>query len=112
MKTIKSLVLVAIFAISGVVNANTNLAKSIEPETVTEAIAELLKNPSFNVEQDVNATVLFTINKKNEMVVISVESTHKDVETFIKARLNYKKLSLSATTPSGMYKVPVKITSN
>lgn len=111
MRTIKNLVLVALFAISGVVNANTIPTKSIEPETVTEAIAELLKNPSFNVEHDVIATVLFTINKNNEMVVISVESTDADVESFIKARLNYKKLLLSTTTPSGMYKVPVKIIS-
>ena len=112
MKTIKTFLLVALFAISGVVSANTNPTKSTEPETVTEAIAELLKNPTFNVDYDLNATVLFTINKQNEMVVISVESDDANVASFIKARLNYKKLTLGTATPSAMYKVPVKITSN
>ena len=108
MKTIKSIVLVALIAFSSVVSANTEPVKKAESSLITQEVSELLKNPSFEVEQDMLANVTLTVNKNNELVVLSVDSESELVVNYIKSRLNY--IELSADVETQTYKVPVRIT--
>ena len=98
MKTIKSIVLVALIAFSSVVSANTNPENPVkttkaESNVITQQVEKLLQDPTFEIEKDIIASVTLTINKKNEIVVLSVDTDDYIVEEYIKSRLNYKKLS-------------------
>ena len=114
MKTIKSFLLVAAIAFSSVLSASTNPveanpAKSAESTVITQEVGKLLQNPTFTVDHDMYADVTITINKNNELVVLSVDSEHNIVEGFIKGRLNYQTLPEALKSGERTFIVPVKI---
>jgi len=76
--------------------------------TTEQQIGSLLANPNLDISADESAYVTFMVNKKHEIVVLSVETSSEQVETFVKKRLNYQKISeelISGRT----YAVPVSI---
>ncbi|WP_400080521.1 hypothetical protein [Winogradskyella sp. R77965] len=109
MKTLKMLVLVVAIAFSSAASASTNPIKNSEPASISKSVGELLKNPDFQLDQDVNAVVDIYINNDNEIVVLSVNTDNKKVEKFIKNRLNYKKVSNESLGYKKSFKVPVKM---
>jgi hypothetical protein len=109
MRTLKMLVLVVAITFSSVLSASTNPIEKAEPATITEVVGELLKNPKFQLETEVNAMVTVFINENDEMVVLSVDTDSEVVEHYIKGRLNYKKLSKEAIGSKTSFKIPVKV---
>ena len=109
MKTLKMLVLVVAITFSGAISASTNPIEKAEPISVTETVGKLLKNPYFQLKEDVTATVSIVLNESNEMVVLSVDTDNSTVADYIKSRLNYKKLSEEAVGYNKSFKVPVKM---
>ncbi|MFT4610969.1 MAG: hypothetical protein ACJA1H_000680 [Glaciecola sp.] len=109
MKTLKILALVLAITFSSSISASTNPLENDEPEKVTEIISELLKNPRIQFKTELSAMVEFTVNKDNEIVVLSVSTESKTFERFIKYRLNYKKISKDAVGNQKTFIVPVKI---
>lgn len=109
--TLKMLVLALAFTLSAAVSASTDPSNTNteEPTTVTKTVGELLKNPTIDLQYDANATVFLTINSENELVVLSVDSENENVKSFIKGRLNYKKLDENFSSKLKSFKVPVKI---
>ena len=67
----------------------------------------MLKDNKFSVSEDLTADVRFTINDKDEIVVLSVSTSDKALEGFIKGRLNYKKVVNAQEGKT--YTVPVRI---
>ena len=63
--------------------------------------------PNFNVEKEIVAEVTLTLNKENELVVLSVDAENTMVENYIKSRLNYKLLNVKPTQK--IFKVPVRL---
>ena len=110
MKTLKMLVLVVAITFSSAISASTNPVENAEPNSVTATIAELLKNPKVQFNKDMSAMVEVTINHDNELVVLSVDTENKAFESFIKKRLNYKKVSKEAIGNHKNFKIPVTIT--
>lgn len=109
MKTLKMLVLVVAITFSSVLSASTNPIEKAETTTVTETVGDLLKNPDFQLEKDVKAIVDIFINENDEMVVLSVVTDNKSVEKYIKARLNYKKLTKDVIGNLKSFTIPVKM---
>jgi len=114
MKTIKSFLLIAAIAFSSVLSASTNpdpakTATKAESAVITQEVGKLLKNPTFLVDHDIYADVTITINKNNELVVLSVDSEDRIVEGFIKGRLNYQALPDAVKSGERTFIVPVKI---
>ncbi|MBT8272198.1 MAG: hypothetical protein KJO77_00220 [Bacteroidia bacterium] len=114
MKTIKSLLLVVAIAFSSVLTANTDPneatpSSNAESNVITQQVEKLLKNPSFLVDHDMIAKVTLTINKNNEIVVLSVDSEDKTVENYIKSRLNYNELPVAFISSEKTFMVPVKL---
>lgn len=107
MKKLNVMLLAAAFAISSVASASTKPTKS--ETNFTSEIKELLENPSFKVEDEIEASVTFTLNNKGEIVVLSVDSDSNIVEGFIKSRLNYQKLEAKPTTGVKFYTMPVRV---
>lgn len=109
MKTIKTLLLVVAIAFSSVLSASNKPTKETANE-ISHEIGELLKNPNFTVENDVFANVKVLFNQNNEIVVLSVDSEIKGLDSYIKSRLNYKELSKDVNNKNRYYIVPVRIT--
>ncbi|MGM5469899.1 hypothetical protein ACS386_06445 [Flavobacteriaceae bacterium LMO-SS05] len=109
MKTIKTLLLVAAIAFSSVLSASDN-PKNETSDAISQEIGKLLKNPNFSVENDVFAKVKVLFNQDNEIVVLSVDSETKGIDSYIKSRLNYKELSKDVNNKNRYYIVPVRIT--
>ncbi|WP_299213125.1 hypothetical protein [uncultured Dokdonia sp.] len=109
MKNLKIYVVAILMAVGTTVSANTITPKKDSKKSVdvTTQIAELLKNPEMVINEDIEATVTFTVNDKKELVVINVESKNETVGAFIKSRLNYKKLSVTKTGDEWV--VPIRI---
>jgi hypothetical protein len=72
----------------------------------TEEIRSLLTDPSFTVETDTTAFVTFMLNTEGEMIVLTVDTDNAVVESYVKARLNYHKLS-TPLEKGKEYKVPI-----
>lgn len=111
MRQLKTLLLVATIAFSSVVSASTDLDdKRKESATIiTEEIGKLLQNPSFIVDEEFVANVTITLNKNNEMVVLSVDAEDVYVQNYIKGRLNYKVVP-ALKTGQKTFKVPIRVT--
>ncbi|MDU8886092.1 hypothetical protein RXV94_07965 [Yeosuana sp. MJ-SS3] len=111
MKTLKSMLLIAVITLGSLFSANaTESATAIESKAITSEIGELLKKPSFTVENEVQAYVRLVLNENNEMVVLFVNSENELINNYIKSRLNYKKVSKNFTNKDQEYIVPVRIT--
>lgn len=96
-----------LFAAEGATNSNPE-----EPEvTITYQIKMLLGDNSFNlVNQDqMTATVSFVLNSSKEIVVLSVESENERLESFVKSRLNYKKVEDQDLVEGKTYRVFIRI---
>jgi len=52
---------------------------------------------------------MFTLNDKSEIVVVSVNSDNDIGDSFVKSKLNYKKVKVKTLTPGKMYRLPLKI---
>ncbi len=108
MKKLNVILLVVVFAISSFAKAETEPIKKREHNLANE-IKELLKQPSFLVNNELMAYVTFTVNKEKEIVVLSVDSDCKMVENYIKTRLNYQKVNIKLNSNIKKYKMPVRI---
>lgn len=106
-----SLVLAAaVLLVSGNLFAN-DLDKTDPQKSLSTQIWELLNDNNLAVDSsDLTAKVLFTVNSAGEIVVISVETRDSDLESFVKRKLNYKKVELKEVKEGKMYKLPVRVT--
>ena len=111
MKKIGILLLALAFSFASSVSVYaTEPTDSTEPaKMISKQIGKLLEDPHFPIEKDEVAEVRFMLNDKNEIVVLTVDSTNNQVERFIKARLNYIKLGVQLEEKSKEYKVTVKL---
>ncbi len=107
--TIKMLLLVVAITFSTVLSASTNEPTAEEPKTLTEKIQDLLKNPNFMAENEINASVTLMLNKNGELVVLAIDSKSEVAKNFIKSRLNYKKMNVGVNSLNKTFVVPVRI---
>ena len=61
-------------------------------------------------DQDLKGKILFIINKDQEIVVLSVEADTREMETYIKGSLNYKKVAIGKWVEGKKYLVPILVT--
>ena len=79
MKNLKILVLVVAMAFGSIVSATTNPVKTAASTSISKSVGELLKNPDFQLDQEVDAVVDIFINSDDEMVVLSVDTDNEKV---------------------------------
>ena len=109
MKTIKNLVLVAVFAFSTVLSASNPTTSKSENSRLSYEIQKFLTNHDFDFKNEVTAEVMITLNKDHEIVVLSVDHDNPRIENYIKSKLNYKKLSSEYLGKDKKFIVPVKL---
>ena len=75
-------------------------------------IGELLDDNNLTSEEvDLTAQVRFTLNNEGEIVVLSVDTENDILASFVKARLNYKKVDVAGVKEGKMFTIPVRIVS-
>lgn len=69
-----------------------------------------MQNATLNFESDsVKAIVTFTVTPKGEIIVLEVESNNKDMDSYLKNKLNYKKVTHKTKRQGIVYIMPFKI---
>ncbi len=64
-------------------------------EEVREKIIQLIEEPTWEDQSidEMTSTLHFTINSRDELVVLTVETDYPFVDRFLKKRLNYQKVT-------------------
>lgn len=110
MKYLKLFVLaLALFAFNVTTAANTNPVKPSD-ELRVEIVDLIGSNLNAEmVDDEYQADVLFTVNNNKELIVLSVESDNRQLESYLKRRLNYKKVNYRPSKHGEIYLLPVKM---
>ena len=104
----KKLIIVAI----ALFTLNLSAAESpVKPNELLRAdIVQLLGDncPAEFNNKTCSMDVIFTINSKSEVIVLSVNAPNKITEEFIKRKLNYKKVSYRTIKEGELFLLPLK----
>ncbi|OED37024.1 hypothetical protein AB832_05315, partial [Flavobacteriaceae bacterium (ex Bugula neritina AB1)] len=93
MKKLITVIIVAVIA-SASVFANDKSIGETAQQKLRKEIIELLERPHFKIEKSsIEAEIEFTLNAKNEIVILTVNSDKDIVENYVKSKLNYKKVN-------------------
>ncbi|QOD61298.1 hypothetical protein H9I45_02290 [Polaribacter haliotis] len=113
MKNFKTIIAIIAISLSTVFSASAN---DIDPKTNketkalrTEIVAFIGNKISIEVEKITTAEVSFVINNKNEVVVLSVSSKNSELNSFLKKKLNYKKVVAKGIKKGEIYIMPLKV---
>ncbi|MEJ1223462.1 hypothetical protein [Sediminicola sp. 1XM1-17] len=114
MKKIKSILIAAMLLTVGNVLANDlelTERSIVDPENnLTLQIGEMLMDNSFVYNgKDLLAEVRFTLNRQSEIVVLSVMTEEGPMESFVKSKLNYQKVSQSGFEEGKIFTVQVRV---
>ena len=108
MRKLSVLVAAVAFLVASTSFAGTNPAGEKVPTTIEAELGKFLSNPDFEFDQGELAKVSFMVNKEGEVVVLSVDSDNEQLVSFIKARLNYKKITAKVLKGTE-YTLPVRL---
>lgn len=109
MKSLKFFVLALALFTFNIAAANTNPIKPTD-ELRSEIVDIIGANYWDNVnENESSVEVLFTVNSKRELIVLSVESDSKEAVAYFKKKLNYKKVNHQPSKHGEIYLLPVKM---
>lgn len=111
MKNLKSIITVIAICLVTSLSANNtdnNPAKTNQ-KLRSEIVSILGSQVPLVLTNSTEAQVSFIVNEKNELVVISVDSESSEFNSFVKSKLNYKKINETGAKKGEIYKMPVKI---
>jgi len=109
MKSLKLFVLaLALFTI----NVSAAVIEPIKPtDELRIEIVDLIGSSYMDemIENEYTAEVIFTVNSKKELIILSVDSADREMESYLKRKLNYKKVDHKPSQPGEIYLLPVKM---
>ena len=109
MRKLSLVVVAAMLLATGNVLANDVKGENPSKNLSTQ-ISKMLTVNNFTIgDDDLTAQVRFTLNADGEIVVLSVNSEFDKMESFVKAKLNYKKVNLADVEEGKVYTIPVRI---
>ncbi len=76
--------------------ANNGTAEKDSNQQIREQVAVLLDNPEIKLleTKELIANIEFTLNTKGEIVVLNVDTDKELIQSYVKSRLNYKKIDV------------------
>ncbi len=83
-----------------------------EKKEMRSIIVQLLGKTNFTIAEEFSTTVAFIINKKGEIVIVDIQCSNSEICSFIKQKLNYKKVNSKPLTETEIYKVPIRFSKN
>jgi len=118
MKNFKTIIAILAISIASVLpsSANTNTNTNTEPaskaaKTILRAeIVQLLGNHFYEFKtKTLEAQVSVMLNNNNELVVLAVKTDDKNVASFVKIKLNYKKVDVKGIKKGTVFRIPLKM---
>lgn len=112
MKNLKTII--TVIAISLVTTFTTSASdknnSSDDKKTLRTEIVSLMGTKiDLDINESCTAEISFIINKTNEVVVVSVDSKSSAFKSYVKNKLNYKKIKLKNIKKGEIYKMPIKL---
>ena len=106
-----SLLVIATFLVTVASFAKEKTSKY--PISLRSEIVELIgKKVPMEAKESLTVRVYFVINNQNELVVVDVISKNKSVNSYIKEKINYKKITnTSRERKQEIYVLPIKVKS-
>ena len=103
----KKLIIVAIALFT--LNASAALEPVKPNEALRADIVQLIgdKYPVQFNKEECNIEVLFTVNSKSEIIVLSSNAPSEIAERFIRNKLNYKKVNYKSTKVGELFLLPL-----
>ncbi|MFD2563096.1 hypothetical protein [Aquimarina rubra] len=107
----KLIVLVVAVLASTQIFANDKTTKETTEQKLRSEIVLLLDKPQIRLDRnEINASIEFILNAKGEIVILNVDSEKEAVESYVKSRLNYKKVDSDITrTGNKVFKLRLKV---
>jgi|TARA_R100000789_G_scaffold100277_1_gene109582 hypothetical protein len=112
MKYLKSIITLLTICLATTFSATEKEPAKETKKLRTEIVTMLGSKIPIVFEKSENIDVSFMINQNNEIVVVSVESEKTEFNSFVKRKLNYKKINVTNTIKNKVYIVPVKVNVN
>ena len=107
MKNLKlfALVITIAFASLSFTTPDTEISKQLHNQIV-KLLGDTTDITLVNV---IKTEVVFTLNVKSEIVILSVDSQNQVIDGFVKNKLNYKKVTVTALNQGQVYHLPLTI---
>ena len=111
MKSLKLFVFAFALLTVQIAAASTNPIKPTDELRVE--MVELIGSSSLDIDDmsadEFSAEVLFTVNAKQEIIILSVDSENDQLESYLQRKLNYKKVDHRPSKHGEIYLLPVKM---
>jgi len=114
MKNLKVAIAVLAISIASVLPASAN---NTEPTTKTAKkvlrteIVNLLGHHEYDLNyKTLKAEVSVMLNNQSELIVVGITSKHKEVISYVKLKLNYKKVDVKGIKKGTVYRIPLTMT--
>lgn len=106
----KLAVVIFVFAMS-VTSAFANNDDKMRKKTseVRTEVVKLLGNYDRTLDETLNTSIRFLINRKNEIIVLNVDSKDASLVSYVKRKLNYKKIKAANSSYMKVYRLPLKV---
>ena len=89
----------------------TTLFASEDIEDIKEIrnqVVDLFDNAKFEADKDFKVDFTFTFNQKGEVVVLTVDSSRKDIRDYIRKNVNYQKIE-NPGVQNQKYRMPINV---
>ncbi|APZ46877.1 hypothetical protein BW723_11545 [Polaribacter reichenbachii] len=115
MKNLKSIIAIIAITLATTFSATATEKKNetekakVSSKLRTEIVSMLGNEIQLELEDTTSARISFMINNDNEVVIVSVDSEVSEFSSFVKTKLNYKKVKVKGTKKGEIYRIPVKL---
>jgi len=109
MRKLKLVALAMLIGTAGLFAAEISNPDTPKKE-IRNQIVKLLKTPDFTIDQSIDVNITFTFSSEGELVVLNVDSKNRDVLTYVRKNLNYKKIQNPGERDK-IYTMPLKVKS-
>ena len=112
LKTIIAVVAIGLLtALPAAANTNPTNPTSKTAKTVLRAeIVSLLGNHKYDLyNETLEAQVSVMLNNQNQLVVVAVNSKNEVISSYVKTKLNYKRVDVKGIKKGTVYRVPLKM---
>jgi hypothetical protein len=107
MRNLKLFALAMLIGTAGMFAAET-VNPDVPKKVIRNQIVKLLTAPEFSVDKEMTVNITFTFSSEGEIVVLNVDSRNRNVLTYIRENLNYKKIENPGERDK-IYSMPLKV---
>ncbi|WOC40194.1 hypothetical protein [Polaribacter sp. HL-MS24] len=108
LKIIIAVVSIALLTTFSLQATEKNNSKS-NNELRAKIVAVIGTKMPIHIKKESTATISFIMNTKNELVILNIDSDNEEVSSYIKNKLNYKKMDVEGTLRGETYSLTFKV---